>query len=687
LQTKVGINSSADTSSLDYKVSQLSSFAQDVRESVRVATTANITLSGTQTIDGISVVAGDRVLVKNQTTGSQNGIYVAASSSWTRATDADTSAEITPGLLVFVTAGTANSSTGWILTTPSPITLGTTTLTFQQFAGVQNPLPITKGGTGAQTQTAAFDALAPSTTKGDLVVRGASANVRLGIGTNGQVLTADSTQSSGVKWAAAGSSAWSAVPAWVAPYGSSSTYSDHATYTCVATGPTDNTGIATDSAAIRALVALGPVIFTPGTIFLDTTNTGGYRSGLFLGDNAHISALIPLSTTLALKNNFYGTPTDDWHYSVVANVNVASGTNTNIQIHGLIFDARAANAQTGTFNVSDAGEFSFVDGLRITRCIFKNARGTNTSTTPTTGPFEKWNLQINRCRNVHLEDVEACSDDKATYGSTGIGIQYSDTVAAIRLRCHDNKYHGMNNHSSVNVHYDDCWTYANTTAGSLCERGRDIHYANCQFGRLASHIDTTFGNSVSQAYGNGTIGLTVQGADGITVTNCTFTNNQVGLQLDGDVSDGDSAGLSYSFLGTNLLFRGQSSYNVNCTNNAAVRSKIVNFRSIRGGTYDFYANDGYNGTVTPTLRPGAVTFTNQTGGTIPSARTPILPAANSTVVNVFPFRMYVQVANGTNVNLTVDGIATGQSAAFVEPGSTIGAGNYTGAPTWTWTIA
>src|SRR5262245_18827628 len=63
-------------------------------DTVRAATTANITLSGTQTIDGVAVVAGDRVLVKNQTTASENGVYVVAAGAWTRATDADSEAEL-----------------------------------------------------------------------------------------------------------------------------------------------------------------------------------------------------------------------------------------------------------------------------------------------------------------------------------------------------------------------------------------------------------------------------------------------------------------------------------------------------------------------------------------------------------------------------------------------------------------
>lgn len=111
----------------------------DYKASVRVATTANITLSGTQTIDGVSVIAGDRVLVKNQTTGSQNGIYVCASGAWSRATDADASAEVTAGMFVPVAEGSSNADTFWLLTTNDPITLGSTSLTFTQYGASASP--------------------------------------------------------------------------------------------------------------------------------------------------------------------------------------------------------------------------------------------------------------------------------------------------------------------------------------------------------------------------------------------------------------------------------------------------------------------------------------------------------------------------------------------------------------------
>ena len=86
------------------------------------------------TIDGVTLADGDRVLVKDQSTGSQNGIYTAGASP-ARATDADADAEVTAGLFVFVEEGTANSDNGYVLSTDGTITVGSTALTFTQFSG------------------------------------------------------------------------------------------------------------------------------------------------------------------------------------------------------------------------------------------------------------------------------------------------------------------------------------------------------------------------------------------------------------------------------------------------------------------------------------------------------------------------------------------------------------------------
>ena len=104
------------------------------KDPVRAATTANITLSGAQTIDGVSVIAGDRVLVKDQTTASANGIYVAASGAWNRAADFDAASELV-GATVFVSEGTASGNTTWNMTTDGPITIDTTALAWTKTGG------------------------------------------------------------------------------------------------------------------------------------------------------------------------------------------------------------------------------------------------------------------------------------------------------------------------------------------------------------------------------------------------------------------------------------------------------------------------------------------------------------------------------------------------------------------------
>jgi hypothetical protein len=135
----------------------------DWKQSVRAATTADVaTLAGgaPNVIDGVTLAANDRILVKAQTTGSQNGIYTVttlgtgANGTWTRATDADASAEVTSGMAVPVAEGTLAADTVWILTTNDPITLATTALVFSKAftapsTGVQKFSGTGPGSTGS----------------------------------------------------------------------------------------------------------------------------------------------------------------------------------------------------------------------------------------------------------------------------------------------------------------------------------------------------------------------------------------------------------------------------------------------------------------------------------------------------------------------------------------------------------
>jgi hypothetical protein len=107
----------------------------DPKASCVAATTTNITLSGTQTIDGVALIAGDRCLVKDQTLSQNNGIYLVAAGAWTRATDMDSWLEV-PGAFTFIEQGTLYADTGWVCTSNAGGTLGTTPITWVQFAGV-----------------------------------------------------------------------------------------------------------------------------------------------------------------------------------------------------------------------------------------------------------------------------------------------------------------------------------------------------------------------------------------------------------------------------------------------------------------------------------------------------------------------------------------------------------------------
>lgn len=112
----------------------------DVKDSVRAATTASGTLATDfedgDTLDGVVLATGDRILIKDQATASENGIYVVqASGAPVRAVDADDDAEVTAGMFTFVEEGTSNADSGWVLTTNDPITVGTTALAFSQFSG------------------------------------------------------------------------------------------------------------------------------------------------------------------------------------------------------------------------------------------------------------------------------------------------------------------------------------------------------------------------------------------------------------------------------------------------------------------------------------------------------------------------------------------------------------------------
>lgn len=150
------------------------------KDAALVATVVDVALSGEQTIDGV-LTSVSRILVKEQTLGEENGLYNTDAGSWTRTEDADTEDKLL-NMSVFIQQGSVNADTSWVLTTDAPIVVGTTVLTYAQIAGSFN---------------------SPLTTKGDLLAFD-TGNNRVPVGTNGQILTANSAVAFGLEWAAPG---------------------------------------------------------------------------------------------------------------------------------------------------------------------------------------------------------------------------------------------------------------------------------------------------------------------------------------------------------------------------------------------------------------------------------------------------------------------------------------------------
>jgi len=170
------------------------------KQSVRAATTGNITLSGAQTIDGVSLIAGDRCLVRAQTLGQDNGIYVVTAGAWTRAADSDSAAELR-GALVSVEAGTVSADKRYAMTTDT-VTLGTTPLVWVDIgSGPTAAYPTTsnKGMTASVTsadfQVACATTVATTPAQDShcsVLVNGVSVQVGNGVKTKDCYFSADS---------------------------------------------------------------------------------------------------------------------------------------------------------------------------------------------------------------------------------------------------------------------------------------------------------------------------------------------------------------------------------------------------------------------------------------------------------------------------------------------------------------
>lgn len=118
-----------------------------------VTTGSNITLAGLQTIDSVVTVAEDRILVKDQTTTTDNGIYVASTGNWSRSVDADSISEFGKGMILYILEGTLHSGKGFQLTSTTPLVIGTTAIAFTALSYPYSAIEFTIDGGGVAITT------------------------------------------------------------------------------------------------------------------------------------------------------------------------------------------------------------------------------------------------------------------------------------------------------------------------------------------------------------------------------------------------------------------------------------------------------------------------------------------------------------------------------------------------------
>ena len=294
------------------------------KQAVKCGTTANITLSGLQTIDGYTTLAGDRVLVKNQGTSSENGIYIASSTAWTRSTDMDVWSEV-PGAYTVILNGTNNANTGWVCTATDAGTINVTAMPWVQFSGTgtyfagtglnlaSNTFSIANTGVTAasvgsasKTLTATVNAQGQLTSLLDTNIAIAATQI-----TSGTIDTARISGSytgiTGVGTLTAGT--WNASTIGVAYGGTGATTltgyvkgSGTSAFTAVSTIPnTDISGLGTMSTQNASSVAI-----TGGSAAVSTLKTLGLTGYLYGNDTSAVTASTTIPTS-ALSGNFVST--------------------------------------------------------------------------------------------------------------------------------------------------------------------------------------------------------------------------------------------------------------------------------------------------------------------------------------------------------------------------------------------
>ena len=355
----------------------------DVKDSVRAASTGNLTISGPGlSVDGVSLSAGDRVLLKDQSTGSENGIYLwtGAASAMTRATDMDGADEFV-GSFFFVEEGTINSDQGFVCSTNGTISVGSTAIAFTQFTGTGQ----LTAGNGLSKSGNTFNVNVDDTY---VKVNGSDQLTIKGTTTNGQVLRSDG--SGGVAYGAVNLTSSDAVTGAL-PLTNGGLGVD-ASDSSGKTTARSNLGLGSmaTQAANNVAITGGSVDLSSGTLTLandqisgdkvsggtiDNANLSGGTGKTFSGYDVTIAAGKTLDVDGAVDIDASSGNMDG---VAVGGTTSAAGTFTTMQSDSVDINGGAIDGSTIGANVAAAGTFTNVDATgTIKTDILDNYSGTN----------------------------------------------------------------------------------------------------------------------------------------------------------------------------------------------------------------------------------------------------------------------------------------------------------------------
>lgn len=358
------------------------------KKSVRAATTANITLSGTQTIDGIAVVAGDRILVKNQTTASTNGIYDVAAGAWTRSADADSASEM-GGAIVNVDSGTQGAQL-WTTSFKTTDTIGTTNMVWYRVVDTSYTIPVSQGGTGATAAKAARTNLAtPTLTSSDTAPTAGNSNAGdLWLDTADGTLYVYFTDANTSQWVQvqANSALEGTILSRLGGVESRATALENSFPVSITDGGTGATTLAEAQNSLG--IGLSPVI--PPTVLL--TPPGGSATANSVGEVSFTNV-----TSISLNNVFTSTYRN---YRVVVSFSssTANGSFLGIRLRAAGTDVSSASYTSNVGNWS-AGSWatSQLTGQTLIRLVISD----NQTTLKASGSFEIANPNVAATTSLH----------------------------------------------------------------------------------------------------------------------------------------------------------------------------------------------------------------------------------------------------------------------------------------------